>query len=318
MFSASRAKRGVRMADVVPFSDSSIAETVDRQAATATPAPSASPGRLTQQQVQWLRQKACAKDVDNVIAEEFAASLGLAELIRSRDVPIEDAFDRLQFIFDCLDAEKPRLILAQHERVRLQVEVYRLSGTFGSLMARIAGGSSPATVIVALVCSLVIWTILVLTIHLLTQRAVSDLAEQAFFMNGRVLLVVTSAAFIGGILSIATRLQQFADVHDLDPFSMFWTAMLKPLIGVAVSLFMLATLAGGVVSFGFLGADPLQLSDSAGSLHEVKNQTLYVLWMLGFLCGFSERFAWDFVSRAEGVASGGASGDPKVAPPSRT
>jgi hypothetical protein len=137
-------------------------------------------------------------------------------------------------------------------------------------------------------------------------------------MNGRVLLVVTSAAFIGGILSIATRLQQFADVHDLDPFSMFWTAMLKPLIGVTVSLFLLATLAGGVVSFGFLGADPLQLSDSAGSVHQVKNQTLYVLWMLGFLCGFSERFAWDFVSRTEGVASGGASGDAKVAPPGGT
>ena len=313
------------MADIVHLSDheSSVAtapETADRQAATATPVPSALPREpcLTLSQVQLLRQKACVRDVDDVVAEELAAALGLAELIRSRGVPIEDAFDRLQFIFECLDSEKPKLILAQHERVRLQVEVYRLSGTFGSLMARIAGGSSPATVILALVCSLAIWTTLVLTIHLLTQRAVSDLAEQAFFMNGRVLLVVTSAAFIGGILGIATRLQKFADVHDLDPFAMFWTAMLKPLIGVAVSMFLLATLAGGVVSFGFLGADPLQLSNSSGSLHQVKNQTLYVLWMLGFLCGFSERFAWDFVSRTEGVASGGASGDPKVPPPSRT
>ena len=197
------------MADVVPFSDSSAVETADRQAATATPAPSSLPREqaacLTLSQVQWLRQKACARDVDDVVAEELAAALGLAELIRSRGVPIDDAFDRLQFIFDCLDAEKPKLILAQHERVRLQVEVYRLSGAFGSLMARIAGGSSPATVILALVCSVVIWTILVLTIHLLTQRAVSDLAEEAFFMNGRVLLVVTSAAFIGGIKCVAVR-----------------------------------------------------------------------------------------------------------------
>ena len=311
------------MADILHLSDHEGPDVAAPETATlAAPAAASVPAEqaecLTLQQVQWLRQKACAKDVDDVIAEEFSAALAIAEVIRSRGFAIEDAFDRLQFIADCLDAEKPKLILAQHERLRLQVEVYRRSGTLAGLVARIAGGSSPATVVVALVCSLVIWTILVLTMHLLSQRSVSDLAEEAFFMNGRALLVITSAAFIGGILSIATRLQTFADVHDLDPFSMFWTAMLKPLIGVAVSLFMLATLAGGIVSFGFLGDDPMQLSGPAGAGHVVKDQTLYILWTLGFLCGFSERFAWDFVSKTEGVARGGTGGDPKVGPPNGT
>lgn len=324
---ASPKQPGDQMADIVHLadhesSDVTAPETADRQVGAAAPAARAAASVprecLTLQQLQLLRQKAGAKDIDDAVEEEFAAALGVAEVIRSRGIYIEDAFDRLQFISDCLDADKPKLVLAQHERLRLQVEVYRRSGTLASLVARIAGGSSPATVVIALVCSLVIWTILVLAIHVLTERAVSDLGEEAFFMNGRALLVVTSAAFIGGILSIATRLRQFADVHDLDPFSMFWTAMLKPLIGVAVSMFLLATLAGGVVSFGFLGDDPLQLSGASGATHVVKQQTLYILWTLGFLCGFSERFAWDFVSRTEGVARGGTGGNPKPLPPTGT
>jgi hypothetical protein len=36
---------------------------------------------------------------------------------------------------------------------------------------------------------------------------------------------------------------------------------------------------------------------------------LYVLWVLGFLAGFSERFAWDFVDRAQGVASAAPAAD---------
>jgi hypothetical protein len=33
-------------------------------------------------------------------------------------------------------------------------------------------------------------------------------------------------------------------------------------------------------------------------------ETIHVLWVIGFLAGFSERFAWDFVDRAQGRAAG--------------
>jgi hypothetical protein len=126
--------------------------------------------------------------------------------------------------------------------------------------------------------------------------------SEIFFMDQRAALAVVAAAFIGGIVSIATRLGEFAKVRDMDPFSMFWTAMLKPLIGVALSLFLLATLAGGIISFGFLDASSMM------SRTEEIPKALYVLFALGFLMGFSERFAWDFVDRARGVASGGPGG----------
>src|SRR5262249_26264826 len=96
--------------------------------------------------------------------------------------------------------------------------------------------------------------------------------------------------------------------RDLDPFAMFWTAMFKPLIGVVLALFILAILFGGVMSFGFLESNAFTLiggSNLTDAQSATAQKALYVLFVLGFPAGFSERFAWDFVDRAQGVASGG-------------
>ena len=64
----------------------------------------------------------------------------------------------------------------------------------------------------------------------------------------------------------------------------------------------MAALAGEIISFGFLGGDPLRLGQAtATGPADIPLRTLYILWVLGFLSGFSERFAWDFVDRAQGI-----------------
>jgi hypothetical protein len=265
---------------------------------------------LTVEQLQSLRRRASEREVEDDRAEELSAALGLAARIRARGLHIDAAFDRLSFIIDCVLAEKPRLILARDERLRLQREMHYQSGPISRTLARLSAGSPAALVLVALFISLVAWTIVVFTLHVTARQAVSDLAYEAFFMNGKALLVITSAAFVGGVVSIATRLREFSAVRDLDPFAMFWTALLKPLIGVVLALFLLATLAGDVISFGFLGNNPLELATGPnGTAGTVKERTYYILWVLGFLAGFSERFAWDFVDRAQGAASGGIVGE---------
>jgi hypothetical protein len=124
-------------------------------------------------------------------------------------------------------------------------------------------------------------------------------------MDSKPLLVIVSAAFIGGVVSIGTRIREFSRIRDLDPFAMFWTAILKPLIGVILSVFLFATLAGGLISFGFLGDDPFVLKSPGTTENIIADKTLYILWVLGFLAGFSERFAWDFVDRAQAASTGG-------------
>jgi hypothetical protein len=267
---------------------------------------------LSKEQVQELRQMARdSKATEPEIADELSIALGLAHRIRSDGYQVDLAYERLKFIFECLTAENAKLTLARDERVRLQLDIYKHAGIVSRMLAHISSGSSAALVIAALATSMLVWAILVLVVRLLSDSGISSIVPDLFFMNGRVLTVVASGAFLGGIISIVSRLREFSRVTDLDPFAMFWTAMLKPLIGVVLAVFILATLAGGIISFGFLG-DFFSFGGDAGgnspAKHLVSEKNLYILWTLAFLAGFSERFAWDFVDRAQGVTQTKATG----------
>jgi hypothetical protein len=268
---------------------------------------------LTAEQLNEFRtaaQKVCGQDE---LVDEASAALGTAHRIRMRNYNVDLVYDRLKFIFDCLMTDPPQMILARDERLRLQYDLYEHAGWLSRTLARISAGSSAALVIAALVTSLVIWTVLVVFIRFLLQFDWS-ITTKIFFMEGQALVAISSAAFIGGVVSIATRLREFSRVRDLDPWAMFWTAMLKPLIGIVLSLFLLATLAGDIISFGFMHGNPLGIGTDGliPNNYQITHKSLYVLWVLGFLAGFSERFAWDFVDRAKGVAEGGAGASKKT------
>jgi hypothetical protein len=270
--------------------------------------------------VDQFRKLARSKETTDDIAEELSAALGLAQRIRSRDLFVESAADRLQAIFDSLLADKPKLILARDERIRLQLDIYRQSKGITASLASISSGSPTALVLMALLASFVVWTSGVFGV-LALAKGVSvigvsigvfkvdlkslTIPSAVFFMDSKPLLVIVSAAFIGGVVSIGTRIREFSRIRDLDPFAMFWTAILKPLIGVILSVFLFATLAGGLISFGFLGDDPFVLKSPGTTENIIADKTLYILWVLGFLAGFSERFAWDFVDRAQAASTGG-------------
>lgn len=271
-----------------------------------------------------LRAGVVGKTLSDDAAEVISATVGVGERIRSRNLYIEDALRRLQFVLSCALQEKPQLVLARDELLRMQLEIYQNSGFISGRIARISGGSSTVMVLAALLTSLCLWAGIVLAVgvlaggqlfeffalHIRLSERTARMAENVFFMDQRALLVIVSAAALGGVVSIATRLGEFTKVRGLDPFAMFWTAFLKPLIGVALSVFILAVLAGGIVSFGFLGSDPLGLvvSDQAIAVGEPGTLTAkaaYILWVIGFLAGFSERFASDFVQRTEGIVNVG-------------
>jgi hypothetical protein len=271
------------------------------------------------------------KNVTDEVADVLSAVIGIGQRIRSRDLYIDDASSRLEFIISCALQEKPQLILARDELLRIQLEIYKNSPFFVSRwLSIISAGSSGTLVVSALVASLFVWGIIALSIRILIDLntlgvhmlglnvavsgydGVNKIAKDVLFMDERALLVVTSAAFVGGVVSIATRLGQFSQVQGLDPFAMFWTAVLKPLIGVVLSVFILAALSGEIIGFGFLGPDPLGLTTIAlGTAGTITAKTAYVLWVIGFLAGFSERFAWDFVERTEGTTSGNAGRQPQ-------
>jgi hypothetical protein len=100
--------------------------------------------------------------------------------------------------------------------------------------------------------------------------------------------VVVAAAYVGGLVSILSRLQSFSKLRDFDPMFLFLNALAKPFVGAVFGLFAYAGVKSGLIPLDHAIIDIKDLS---------------TLWAIGFLAGFSERFANDLVSRGEGLAS---------------
>jgi len=98
------------------------------------------------------------------------------------------------------------------------------------------------------------------------------------------LIGVAVAGALGSVVSIMVRLQDFASVKTKDPAVIFFTGFFKPIIGMSFAMFVFASINAGIV--------PLAVkADTAAASH--------FFLALGFLSGFSERFAQDVASKAE-------------------
>ena len=94
----------------------------------------------------------------------------------------------------------------------------------------------------------------------------------------------TSTAFLGSIVSVIVRVRDFLHPGESSPLLLYISVLSKPFVGVTFALLAYCVLKAGLVSF--VGVD---LGSPQGH---------YLAWALGFLSGFSERFAQDFVISA--------------------
>ena len=124
--------------------------------------------------------------------------------------------------------------------------------------------------------------------------------EYLYFIDAQALGVTTSAALIGGIVSIATRIKESTRFRDLDPITTFWTIFLKPLIGVVGAIFLLCVFASDLITVAGVDVDHaiFTFDEKKFDINE-RYKALYLLWAIGFVAGFSERFAWDFLTKVQ-------------------
>jgi ABC-type amino acid transport system permease subunit len=118
-------------------------------------------------------------------------------------------------------------------------------------------------------------------------REIAGTAELfASLHDGSVVLLIIAihAAFIGGIISILTRIQDFLSDPTLSPPLIYISVIRKPFLAATFVVLVFAVLKAGLISFHGV--------DLAGP------SAPYLAWALGFLCGFSERLAQDFAVSA--------------------
>jgi hypothetical protein len=184
-----------------------------------------------------------------------------------------------------LISDKPELVFARTLRIRAEMQLLRRNGWSTRHLVSLTDGSP--TMIVGL--GVLGAAVAGLSGNLLWPwLQANGLGANFIPLDALHAPVVVAAAYLGGLVSILSRLQSFSKLRDFDPMFLFLNALAKPFVGAVFGLFAYAAVKSGLV--------PLdqEIVDAAD---------LYHLWAIGFLAGFSERFANDLVSRGEGLAA---------------
>lgn len=203
---------------------------------------------------------------------------------RSKDDILERLVREAGAAIPALLSANPELVFARSLRVQAENKLLRHNGLFKRVLIRVTDGSP------LLIVGLGVFLALLLgpAVHLLWQ------AVQGFGAIGALIpfnpghtSAVAAAAFLGGLVSILSRLSSFSRLGDFDHAFLFFNALSKPFVGVVFGLFAYALWQG----------DLLPLDE------QFETATLEGLWAVGFLAGFSERFTKDLISRGEGLFS---------------
>ena len=186
---------------------------------------------------------------------------------------------------DALISDKPELVFARTLRIRAEMHLLRCNGLMSRGLIALTDGSP--TMIVGLGALSAFAGGLIANLMWPWLQA-KGLGASLIPLDAVHAPLVAAAAYLGGMLSILSRLQAFSRLRDFDPMFLFLNALSKPFIGAVFGLFAYAAVKSGLV--------PLDQT-------VIDMQSLYSLWALGFLAGFSERFTNDLVSRGEGLAA---------------
>jgi len=147
------------------------------------------------------------------------------------------------------------------------------------------------TVALGALCTTVIG--LVLIGYVLAQRT-----GTLFHLHPQIIVGTTVPAFLGAVVSILARLRDFDTSRNADLKLLFLTAFFKPYIGMITGLFIVSALAIGIGQVQDINLAP------ASQENWPTPKVFYLLYVVGFLAGFSERLATDFIDMAEERLSG--------------
>jgi hypothetical protein len=204
-----------------------------------------------------------------------------------------------EMAFDLLAAERPNLVLVAQLRQALFVAMDQSAGLGRSITA-LFGRTPIQTVVCGILSTFLLVFVAILSldqVHATLQSLGSPLQEAHPIAELMQLLplpqifVLVIAAFTGAIVSVLARFRYFLHAARTAPLLVYVTVATKPFVSIAFASFIYAIVACGLVSLP--GVD---LTAAGGE---------YIIWVIGFLSGFSERFVQDFVAQADRIAGAG-------------
>lgn len=227
-------------------------------------------------------------ELDPLMQEQISRFIGL--LVSMPRKVVVDNHLIFELAFEVLGRKSPNTVLAR----RLWVELLRINNrsTFGmtSVVSYLAGITPLSATISALTTAVLLSFVLLgalLQGHQYLVNAalpVSVLDAHGTGNNGTLVIIAVHSAMLGGIVSILSRMQKFVSLEDLSPTMIYISVLRKPFLAAAFVVLIFCVLQIGLVNVPGISFDGPNAP--------------YVAWAVGFLCGFSERFAQDVINSA--------------------
>lgn len=225
-----------------------------------------------------LMLKRLEKEIDPSLEKNLARLIHLlSDIEKSNNFLL---LQKAEMAFVAMTKTKPNLELAEmlildlEDRLSVNVKV----GSF--LWKSVFTLNSPLSIVLF---GIFVTTIIGHIFVFLGYKLLNDLVTTLNLQLPLLLITVLSAGW-GSVLSMATRLTnaetKFYDVNDHRV--LFLTGFFKPIIGVIFSIFISALVMSGFI--------PLNINT---------DNDKYLFAIIGFLSGFSERFAKDIISKTE-------------------
>ncbi len=217
----------------------------------------------------------------------------------------KDLMKRAELAIDVI-LLKPQgsLNLVREMRHEIIMDIYRAEDKFSRQLLQFTNGSPSFTVVLGVVTASFFFSLLLAVIHIFPQiniftrmdryfqhtvaqqpNASGSIVDQTVLAAGSI-EGAAIAAFAGGVVSVLTRLEHFETRRGIDPKLLFLNAVSRPFIGAVMAMFIVAVQGFGL--FSIATANPAEVKFA------------FFLIVVGFLAGFSERFATDFIGNVEG------------------
>jgi|GEM_PF-4874657 len=229
-----------------------------------------------------------------IVADELSKMLVL--LPRLLEMPKFDRWAYVDLIFSCLNKESGTHGIVVARSLRKDLERYRRRESYW--YSRVLSWLAPDVPVANLLAGLISSLFLVIGVSSIINHYMATLAGQdvnGFIYNlaeSGAIRLVTISAFLGCIVSIFSSLQKYSDIIDPDPFLLFVTTTMKPLVSAIIAMIIVLILASKIIAVAgidFSFADPKKISD---------NEAIFLI-LIGFFSGFSERFAMSVIQRAD-------------------
>jgi putative intracellular protease/amidase len=221
----------------------------------------------------------------------------LEERFGGYNVDPEDILGRAELAIQVL-MKKPAASLGFVRELRYEIrnDLSWNGGPLQRVLMNLTGGSTSMAVVLGVLLTTMIGLPI---LAILLASGSTNYAYSSYFilLHSKVIAGTAIPAFLGAIVSILVRLQEFESFRSSDLKLSFLTAVFKPYIGMITGLFIVSALAIGI---GQVGTDVTFIPPSQEAIAEwPSHKVLYFLYVVGFISGFSERLAADFVGMTE-------------------